>query len=85
MTVAIGRKRVSRPWEDFLRPLHQAIKGVILSEVWGEGCDSFGKSWTGTKPRGVCACPFSLWFLPECVCVQRGEVARLDLESAHLL
>lgn len=53
MTVAIGRKRVSRPWEDFLRPLQQEIKGVILNEVWGKGVIHLEKAGLGLS-LGVC-------------------------------
>lgn len=82
VTVATGRKQVLQPQEYFFRPLHQEIKGVILK--WCEETyDSFGKSWTGTKAQGVC--PFSQLSLPECMCVQRGEEERLDLEIMHLV
>lgn len=29
VTVAIGRKQLLQPWQYFLRPLHQEIKGAI--------------------------------------------------------
>lgn len=66
VTVEIGRKQALQPWEYLFRPLHQEIKGVILTKC-GEGYDSFGKSWSGTKPLGVCVHSHSCLYLNACV------------------
>lgn len=76
VTVATGRKQVLQPWEYFLRPLHQETFEVRCEE----GYDSFGKSWTRTKPRGVSVHSHSCLYLNACVW-NEGRGKRLDLES----